>query len=146
MAVTTEELSARLQRIYAAIGAVIDKQATATFKPKVELAPDGYLQSAEWSFGAGVPAAESQIIAWTAIHNTAMFYDHCLHWAQSNGVAADEVHAVTANCLALRIIRDLYNSDKHPQGRPNTSGLSPKLRDARCVLRITANQCTRCSA
>jgi hypothetical protein len=136
--VMTATLSDRLQRLYAAIGEVIDKDDVKNIKPQFTYGPDGSWSAVRWNFSDGMTTAELANKAWTAIHNTATLYNHCRTWAQRNGIAADEVDAVTANCLALRIIRDLDNSDKHPEARPNTSGLSPKLQNVTRALRITA--------
>lgn len=155
---TTQQLSERLQRLYAAVGAVLGRDEVSSFKPQVTDAcpPDQlpeFLKTSSrrfkltsWDFGGGIPQAELDNKAWAAIHNTSIFYDHCCTWAHQNNIARDEVNAVTAGCLALRIIRDLDVSEKHPQTRANTCGLSPQLANIQRVLQIRSSQSTQSKA
>ena len=138
MTTATSQPFERLQRLYAAVGQVIDKEDVRRVKPQVTLGANGTLSSFFVHFGGEMPKADLESRAWNAIHQLATFASHCHAWAQQNGVAKEEVTAVTENCLALQIVRDLDTSDKHPAVRANLSGLSPRLANVARVLRITS--------
>lgn len=127
---TTEELQSRINRIYAAIEATVEKDISKIpikrknpFPPELNLPqPESY-----WDFSGGMSQGEMQNIAWSAIHNIAVFYNYCRTWAEKNNIPREEVDFITDNSLALRVLRDLDNNDKHPTARANSSGLFPKL-------------------
>jgi hypothetical protein len=129
-----DELSKRLDNIYAAvegtsaddmdkIKAELQEPAPGEHKPPLVLDIQGEM-------------SDSQIrnAAMTAIRELALFYTYCIPWATQRGISKDEVDKVTANCVALRIARDLDNNEKHPGSKNNTSLVNPILTDIRRVM------------
>jgi hypothetical protein len=80
----------------------------------------------DWNFDMTPAELINRVM--TAIHNISMFYDQALAYGPAHGISEAQVKAVTANCRALQIIRDLDNADKHP-GAKGTTGLDPQLKN-----------------
>jgi hypothetical protein len=134
---TDDELKVRIERMYAAIGATIEREMYVGGGTKVE----GELRKLEggginFKFGGKLTDSQLANLAWNAIHNLAIFFEYCKEWGKHNGVAYQEIANVRDNAREIRIIEDLHNSEKHPAQRANQSGVSPKLTDLRQVLRV----------
>jgi hypothetical protein len=123
--------------MYAAVGRKMDTDAT-SYLTKVEFAPpDGRLKI-NFNPNAGLTPEQLENMARSAINVIAVFYNHCRAYAAEKGIPADEVNNVTKNSLALRLIRDLDNMDKHPGAAAKESGLNPALKGIRRALRLNA--------
>lgn len=66
---------------------------------------------------------------YVAIDNVAKLYEHVKKWATLNDQDVGKVKEVFDNTLALRIVYDIHNLDKHPypDRKGGTSGLSPRM-------------------
>lgn len=131
MSSTTKELQARIRIVQSAISRSLEKDTSTTEVTRTSGT------TAKIDFNKELSEAALWEIALSMIHNVSVIYDHCYTWAEKTGVNTVEVKNVTANCEALRILRDLDISDKHPTNRASKSGLSPKLQTVFQFLRLT---------
>src|SRR5581483_6670623 len=108
------DIEKRIAQLYAAIGQV---SAVELKPPNVKFAHIRSLQGqtvgCHLNFDIATPDAELEFFANAAVHTLSAFYDACMNFAQQRGIPAPDVQAVTANCLELRVIRDLDNFYKH---------------------------------
>ena len=134
---TDDELRLRIQRMYSAIGDTshrdIDGAGVTTVEGHLEKEPDG---SVMMKFGNKLSDAQIENFAWNAIHQVAIFFEHCEVWGRNNGASYAEIEAVRRGSKEILIIQDLHNSEKHPSQRANQSGVSPKITHFRRALRV----------
>jgi hypothetical protein len=89
--------------------------------------PDGVLLAWHMDFDFGRSEAELMNAAMTAINNIAVFRGYCTPYGLSHGISKREIGRVVDDCLALKIIIDLHNIEKHPATPGNMSRLNPRL-------------------
>jgi hypothetical protein len=130
MSVTTEQLQSRIIQMYEALGLTIEERLS-EINTQVEMNAAG---EAVINLNGDRTQENFQNSAKFAIYDIAVFYNHCCQWAQNTKGTTDDAEAVTENSRALRIIRDLDNTNKHPPHIANSSGDSPVLEDVRRAL------------
>lgn len=76
--------------------------------------------------------------AYQIINNIANIYEYLNKWAELNNKDKSEVDEVLEKSEAIKIVRDLWNSDKHPYPRRDGgySKLNPKLQNIRRVIQL----------
>jgi hypothetical protein len=134
----TDDLSFRLQRIYAAIGASLEFDMS---KLPATVVNNERMFGIFQDFSGGMSDANMANAAQLIIHNIASLHDHLRSWAAKNGKNKERVNTVFRESQELRIIYDLWNADKHgPTSRPKEShsGLFPKLVAVRRIMQLTA--------
>lgn len=125
-----ERLLARIERIYAAVGATKGNE----FNPTIEEEEDNPGVFHINLFGKESDAHTANL-AHTAVYAVGTFYEHCKHFAKRSGIALSLVEQVIQNSLELRIVYDLYTADKHAVAR-SSSGMNPTLREIRRWARL----------
>jgi hypothetical protein len=90
-------------------------------------------------FSGGQSPEELSNIAQTAIHNIANLFDHLKGWARRNDKDVKMVQATFDGSLALRIIKDLSNNDKHgyPPRDGGHAGMVPRVEGIGRVLQLS---------
>jgi len=132
------ELIARIQRIYAALGAV---EETNLEKLKATVIDTPTVVGIDFDPQGEFTEADLSNFAYSLIHNIATLRDHVRIWAAHNGQDKEKVNETMNSSLALLIVGDLSNYDKHGTLRPGDKGLSgkfPRLVEIRRVLELTA--------
>src|SRR5262249_49232073 len=100
----SDELVARMRRIYAAIDAV--QEFDLAKMPATVISTPGF-HAVVQDFRCGLSDEQISNIAHTLIYNIANLRDHLNRWAESNGKDAGKVDAAFASSLELRILKDL---------------------------------------
>ena len=126
--ITLDAIHARLERIYAAI----HQTEPIAFKSSdieqtVVKGPDGRFLFWSMDYKFDRSDADLMNIAMSAINNIAVFRSYCIPYGATHGIAKEEVNKVVEESLALRIISDLHNLEKHPGTPMNFSGVQPRL-------------------
>jgi hypothetical protein len=130
-----DDLISRVRRVYAAVGAVEEKDVTKFLPQPINDAHRvGFYQ--DWS--GGLSGEEIENIAHSLIHNIANLRDHLRKWAAANGRDKSQVDTVFKNSLALQVIKDLSNNDKHgyPPRNGGHSGRAPRIVRIRRMMRL----------
>ena len=122
----SNDLESRLKRIYASLEMA---EETDMAKLKAEIFHDGKRVALHQDFTGGLSNEELENHAHSLIHNIANLRDHLKCWAKKNGKDKSEVDAVFNGSIALQIIQDLSDNDKHgyPPRDGGRSGKSPKI-------------------
>lgn len=129
-----DELLHRLNRIYAAIDAVFEGDLT-RFPPK--LFEDEKHFGMYQDFMGGLSDADIENLAQSVIANIASFGNHLRRWAVRNGHDRNRVDETISKSLALQVITDLWDAEKHgPPRDGGHSGKTPKLVGVRRTLSL----------
>ncbi len=134
----TPDIELRLRRAYAAIEETVETD-PAKFKPNVERfqTPDG--SGIRVNFRGNYAPAQLENIAAQTVYNVAHFADQLKRWGKAHGHDPGAVDEIRRGSLALKVITDLSNTDKHgPPRDGGFSGLRPRLSDLTRALRLTA--------
>jgi hypothetical protein len=133
---TTDDLAHRIRRMYAAVEAV-EEADISKFLPQV--INDGHRIGFYQDWSGGLNDADLANFANSLIQNIASLEYHLKKWADHNGRDKTKVDAAFKSSLALKIIHDLWNNDKHgyPPRNGGHSGKSPKLGEVRRFVRLT---------
>ena len=131
-----DELLDRLHRVYAAVEAAVEGDLS-KFPPKV--IADEHQFGVYQDFLGGLTEPQLSNLAHTIIHNIANLRDHLRRWAGRNGQDPKGIDKTVAGSVALQVIIDLSNNDKHgyPPRDGGLSKKSPKLAEVKRVLRIS---------
>src|SRR5262245_58011615 len=106
----SDELVARVRRIYAAIDAVQELDLAKVPATVIRTAKlHGFMQD----FRGGMSEEQISNAAHILIYNIANLRDHLKRWAEANGKDAAKVDAAFNGTLELRILKDLSNNDRH---------------------------------
>jgi len=132
----SSDLESRLRRIYASLEMA---EETDMAKLRAEVIRDGKRIALHQDFTGGLSNEEPENYAHSLIHNIANLRDHLKSWAKKNGKNSSEVDSAFKNSLALRIIQDLSDNDKHGYPRRNGgwSRKSPKIGKITRSLQLT---------
>jgi hypothetical protein len=132
---TNDELQVRLQRIYAAVDAVIE---TNIRKAKPVVRSDENISIFFQDFRGGLSDAEMENMAYSFIHNLANLRDHIRNWMKKNGRNPNQIDTFISTTLPVAIIQDLSNNDKHgyPPRNLGFSGKSPKLVNVNRIMQL----------
>jgi len=131
-----DDLILRVERLYAAIEASEETEIS-KFLPKMinDVHSKGFSQ--DWS--GGLTEAEITNIAQSLIYSIAHFDAALKKWAEQNSQDKAQIDNVFNHSLALRIIKDLSNYDKHayPLRNGGYSGKSPRVDEFRRIMQMT---------
>jgi hypothetical protein len=130
-----DELTLRVRRLYAAIGAIVETDITKfVAQPIRDEHRVGFYQ--DWS--GGLSEEEIANAAHSLIHNIAHLQNHLKKWAAANGRDKSQVDATFKDSQALQVIKDLSNNDKHgyPPRDGGNSGRSPRIAKIRRILQL----------
>jgi hypothetical protein len=128
------DLTQRLERVYAAIGETMTREPE-KLQPSITREP-GVIRI---SFDGGLSPAQLENAAMQAVFHVAHLRDHLRGWAKAHNHKPSLVDDAVDQSLALKVVLDLANRDKHG-GSPRNggfSGLFPKLTDVRRCVRLT---------
>jgi hypothetical protein len=134
----TADLTFRLQRIYASIGAAQEFDLS---KFPAKVVNTNRFFSIFQDFSGSMSEADMANAAQMIIQNIASLKNHLIGWAGKNGKDKERVTATVNGSLPLKIILDLWNTDKHgTKTRLNEShsGLLPVLTMISRVMMLTA--------
>jgi hypothetical protein len=122
----SSDLESRLRRMHASLQMA---EETDMAKLKAEVVRDGKRIAVYQDFSGGLSNEELENYAQSLIHNIASLRDHLKSWAKKNGKEKSEVDSVFRRSLALQIIQDLFDNDKHgyPPRNGGWSGKSPRI-------------------
>ena len=131
-----EELINRIGRIYAAINATEEADLT-KLKAPIAKTTEKYMVLYQ-DFRGGRTNEELSNFACSVIHNIANLGDHLKKWAVRNGQDKGKIGEAVNRSLALQIVTDLSNNDKHgyPPRDGGRSDRSPRLVRINQVLRV----------
>jgi len=132
----SDELTLRIQRIYEAVGAVVETDIS-KFMPKT--IKDGKRIGFYQDWSGGRSDAEIENIAHILMYNVANLKEHLRKWADNNGKDKAKVNASFKDSQALKIIKDLSNNDRHgysPEKKGN-SGKSPRIEKINTIMQMT---------
>ena len=133
-----DELGGRISRIYGAIDAVEEEDLG---KLKGQVIETTTFFGVSNDFRGGLSDEEISNRAHSLIHNIANLQDHLKRWARQNFNNASKVDEGFNQSIALQIIKDLSNNDKH--GYPTRdsddghSGKRPRLIELNRILRLS---------
>jgi hypothetical protein len=131
-----DDLISRVQRLYAAIEETVETDIS-KFMPTVT--SDGKRVCFYYDWRGGRSDAELANTIHILIYNIANLKDHLRKWADKNGKDKTKVRDAFKNSLALRIIKDLSNNDRHgynPEKLGN-SRKSPRVDGITTVMQMT---------
>ena len=129
------KLLERVRRIYSAIGAVEERDPK---KLKATVIETKMIRGVFQDFRGGLTDEEMSNYAHMLIHNIANLRDHLRGWAAHHGKDKARVDDTIKASIALQIIADLSNNDKHPYP-PRDGGhsrRSPRLVEIRRVMQL----------
>ncbi|MDA0270280.1 MAG: hypothetical protein O2919_04545 [Chloroflexi bacterium] len=131
-----DEVLSRLNRVYAALDESIEADLT---QFPAQVISDGGLFGILQEFHGGLTPAQIENLAYAVIHNITNLIDHLKRWARGNSNDLGPILRAEHGSLALQILRDLSNNDKHGYSPRHTSrsGKSPQLREVGRPLRMT---------
>lgn len=131
-----EGLTDRIDRIYAALGAVQEPDVS-KFKPK--MINDGRRAGFYQDWMGELTEADVTNFAISLISNIASLEYHLKKWADHNGRDKTVVDETFADSPELKIIHDLWNNDKHgyPPRTPSKSRLCPRVDKFNRILQMT---------
>src|SRR5438552_493937 len=112
-----EDIAERVRRVYAAIGAIEERDPT---KLKATVIQNEKITAVHQDFRGGQSDDQLVNFAHMLIHNIANLRDHLRRWAAHNGKEKDAIDRAADASPDLQIIRDLSNNDKH--GYPPRDG------------------------
>ncbi|UCD57631.1 MAG: hypothetical protein JSV16_00545 [Candidatus Hydrogenedentota bacterium] len=129
------EISDRIKRIYSAIGAIEEHDAN---KLKAKIVETEEFKGVFQDFRGALTDADLWNLAHMLIDNIAKLRDHLRKWAERNGKDKRKVDEAIASSLALQIILDLSNNDKHgyPPRNGGHSRRSPRLAHVKRVMQL----------
>lgn len=132
------DLRNRIERLYAAMGAVADKD-VGKYRPRI--VKTKYHQGIYQDFSGGATKAELSNTLHTLIHNVANMRDHLKKWAGKASLDKDGVHKFLHDSDAFCVVCDLSNNDKHgyPPRDGGLSGKAPQLGDVGSCLQMTSS-------
>jgi len=133
-----DDLIFRVQRLYAAIEETVETDIS-KFMPTVT--SDGKRVCFYYDWRSGRSDAELANSIHILIYNIANLRDPLKKWAKQNGKAMAKVDDAIKNSLALRIIKDLSDIDRHvhdPKKRGH-SRKSPRVDGITTVMQMTTN-------
>ena len=132
----TDELTFRIRRIYAALGAVkendISKFKTQVIKDSCRV---GFYQ--DWK--GGLSDEEISNFAMSLVHNVANLRDNLRKWAANNSKDKTKVDSAFKVSQVLKVIQDLSDNDKHgyPPRDGGFSGKSPRVEKFERVMSMS---------
>jgi hypothetical protein len=136
---TTGQVTVRLQRIYAALDAVLETD--------IHKAPPVVISCTQGrgifqDFRGNQSDAEFENLAHSVIHNIANLRDHTRSWTVKSGKERNKKQVdefLKAN-ESVAVIQDLSNNDKHgyPPRDGGFSGKAPRLTNIRRIMRLTS--------
>jgi len=131
-----DDLISRVQRLYTAIGAT-EETDISKFMPTVT--SDGKRICTHQDWRGGRSRAELANTIHILIYNIANLKDLLKKWAVQNDKPTTKVNGAFKNSLALRIIKDLSNNDRHGYDpkKPGNSGKSPRVDNITSVMQMT---------
>jgi len=131
-----DDLILRVKRLYAAIKET-EETDISKFLPKV--INDGHRKGFYQDWSGGLSEAELTNIAHSLIYNIAHFDAPLKKWADRNSQDKTKLDDVFNSSLALRILKDLSNYDKHayPLRDGGHSGKSPRVDEFRRIMQMT---------
>jgi hypothetical protein len=131
-----DELSLRIQRIYAAIGACREFD-LGRLRPTV--ISTKRFHAVFQDFSGGQSEAELANAAFSLIQNIASLKDHLKAWARRSGKDSSKVDRAFTESLPLQIVQDLFDREKHTGDRRDGvySGRSPRLSSIHREMRLT---------
>jgi hypothetical protein len=132
-----DEFEARVRRLYAAIGATVD-EAVSEHRPLVRVTERVFEMYQDWN--GGLNEDQVAILGTTAISHVANLRNHLFRWAAASGRSAEEVTNAIRQSLALQVILDLANNEKHgyPPRDAGQSGRRPKVTEWQRMLQLSA--------
>ena len=128
----TDDIFNRLERIYAALGQVVQKD-PAQFGIVVTPQPFG----SRITFGGDMSSPQRENVAQQAILLVGHLPDHLRRWARERHVPIGPIETLLASSVPVQVIVDLANREKHggdardgglSKRRPRLVGLTPALR------------------
>ena len=131
-----EDIKARMDRLYAALGRVIERDLNA-LPPTITTKPG--VVAIHQDFSGGESEAELSDALHSSIASVASFHDHLQEWGHRNNVSKETVHTYFKSSPDFCIVRDLWNSDKHG-GELHKDGWSkqaPTIVSVRRVLEMS---------
>jgi hypothetical protein len=134
----SDDLMGRLKRIYASLGSA---EETDMSKLKAKTMSDGKCIGLHQDFTGGLSDEELENLAHSLIYNIANLHNHLERWAKKNGKDKSRVDEVLNGSLALRIVQDLSNNDKHgyPPRDGGESGKLPRIGKITRALQLTTS-------
>ena len=131
-----DDLIARIQCLYAAIKAT-EETDISRFMPTV--ISDGKRVCFYHDWRGGRSDAELANTIHILIYNIANLKDLLMKWADKNGKDKTKVYDAFKKSLALRIIKDLSNNDRHGYNprKPGNSRKSPRVDNITTVIQLT---------
>jgi hypothetical protein len=133
---TQDDLLNRSYLIYAAVKATIEF-GMAKLPAKVVRGEKwkGFFQD----FTGNLSEHDIALAVQSVIHNIASLYDHLKKWARANGKDETQVESTFRGSLDLKIVRDLWDRDKHGGDLRNGgySHKAPRLADIRRMMKLT---------
>ena len=131
-----DDLILRVKRLYAAVKST-EEIDISKFLPKA--INDGHRRGFSQDWSGGLSEAEITNIAQSLIYNIAHFDAYLKKWAKENDKDKIKVDDMFNTSLALQIIKDLSNYDKHPYPPRGGgySGKSPKIDGFRRIMQMT---------
>ena len=133
---TQDDLLNRLHRIYAAVSATEEFDMT---KLPARVYRSGNTVGVFQDFMGGLSEHDIANAAQSVIHNIASLHDHLKKWTRANGRDETKVECTFRNSADLRIVRDLWDLEKHG-GERRDGGYSkkaPRLADVRRQMVLT---------
>jgi hypothetical protein len=124
----SDDITFRVRRLYAAIGANIETDLT---KFPATVTVNDKFTYVEQNFRGGWTEEQIHNNAIQVIHAIANLRDNLSRWAAANGKDRQRVWDTFNNSFHIRVIMDLSNVEKHgyPLTKPSSSGRDPKLVD-----------------
>ena len=113
----TDDLIHRVNRIYSSLDTA-EETDMSQLTPKI--VSNGKRIGIYQDFTGGLNDEELSNLVHSLIHNIANLHDNLKRWAKKNGKDKSKVDIAFKNSLALQIIQDLSNNDKH--GYPPRNG------------------------
>ncbi|MGB5925639.1 MAG: hypothetical protein WBH01_06050 [Dehalococcoidia bacterium] len=131
-----DDLISRVQRLYRAIK---ETEETDISRCKPTVTSDGKRVCFYQDWRGGRSDAELANTIYILIYNIANLRDLLKKWAIQNGKATAKVDDAFKNSLALRIMKDLSNNDRHGYDpkKPGHSGRAPRVDNITTVMRMT---------
>ena len=128
-------LHLRIRRLYAAIGAA--QETDMSRLPARVVSTPRFLDIIQ-DFSGGASSAELENMAISVILNVASLRDHIRRWASRTDRDKGKVDETFEKSLALKIVQDLFDRDKHagPGRNGGYSGCSPMLSNIGRVMRL----------
>ncbi len=136
-----DQLIQRIRRMYAAIGETVETEMSQL--PAFVISTDK-INAVFQDFRGNKTPEQLENALHSLIAIIASLEYHLRRWAHNNGHEPDKVTVTFRDSQPLQIIHDLWNNEKHGYPLPNgrdRSGVAPRLRDVRRVMRLTTQPC-----